>query len=355
MIANPPFVRELRLPHPAERGGVAGQGASGAVLARPPLPDVAPASIIAARNLPGSAAAPKVVVAPRPSKTVAAAGWSKAQGAVFLSTALHLGLVAGWAVLAAPARPLSVPDLDHAKVELVSEAQFAALSAPQPAPDMTPPPALLPPSPVLASAPPAPEVAMPELAATPLPESPPPVVMPTAAPPAPAMAEPAPPLPEAAPQPEPAPVAAAKPVVEPPAPKPAEKPAQKPAKPAEKAPAVTAAAPAPATKSNGAKASQPGVSGAEAKALTADWGSKVRSRINRKVVQPKDGNGGTVKVRITLAPNGSLLGAAVAQSSGQAALDAAALKAVKAAAPFPKAPKGLTDASYSFSLPITFK
>ena len=45
----------------------------------------------------------------------------------------------------------------------------------------------------------------------------------------------------------------------------------------------------------------------------------------------------------------------IAQSSGQPALDAAALKAVKSAAPFARAPKGLTAASYSFSLPITFK
>jgi protein TonB len=49
------------------------------------------------------------------------------------------------------------------------------------------------------------------------------------------------------------------------------------------------------------------------------------------------------------------LSAGIAQSSGAAALDAAALKAVKAAAPYPRAPKGLTEASYSFTLPITFK
>jgi protein TonB len=81
----------------------------------------------------------------------------------------------------------------------------------------------------------------------------------------------------------------------------------------------------------------------------------VRARINRKVALPADSAPGTVKVRLEIAPTGALLALGIAQSSGQPALDAAALKAVKSAAPFARAPKGLTEASYSFSLPITFK
>jgi protein TonB len=70
---------------------------------------------------------------------------------------------------------------------------------------------------------------------------------------------------------------------------------------------------------------------------------------------PADTAPGTVKVRLEIAPTGALLALGIAQSSGQPALDAAALKAAKSAAPFARAPKGLTEASYSFSLPITFK
>ena len=95
--------------------------------------------------------------------------------------------------------------------------------------------------------------------------------------------------------------------------------------------------------------------GGTAKALKADWGSKVRARINRKVALPADSAPGTVKVRLEIAASGALLAVGIAQSSGQAALDAAALKAVKSAAPFARAPKGLSEPSYSFSLPITFK
>ena len=83
----------------------------------------------------------------------------------------------------------------------------------------------------------------------------------------------------------------------------------------------------------------------------ASSGSKVRARINRKAAQTN--GAGTVKLRLTLSPTGALLSVAVVGSAGPA-LDAAALKAVKSAAPFPRAPKGLNEASYSFSLPITF-
>lgn len=62
-----------------------------------------------------------------------------------------------------------------------------------------------------------------------------------------------------------------------------------------------------------------------------------------------------MKVRITLAASGKLVGVSVAASSGNAALDAAAVKAVQAAGKFPAAPKGLADATYSFTLPMTFK
>jgi protein TonB len=264
-----------------------------------------------------------------------------------VSIALHLGLLGGYAVFASTARPLIVPDLNTAEVSLISEAQFLAMSAPQPVLTMAAAPALA--TPALA-APSTPVVPV----AAPMPE---PASLASALPAALPTAEPPPPMPEPVAQKPsaPAPVAEA-----PPETKPETKTAKAevPAKPAQKTVAKAAepaAAPAPQPAAQSAAKSDPAASAGEAKALKADWGSKVRARINRKVALPADSAPGTVKVRLEIAASGALLAVGIAQSSGQAALDAAALKAVKSAAPFARAPKGLSEPSYSFSLPITFK
>ena len=362
MIASPPFVRALRQPVQA----VPVRGAKGPLPAVTPLPPGTGKPIRAGRNLPGSALAPKVSVAPRLLGPAAAPAWSVARSAALLSVALHLGLVAGWAVLASPARPLLVPDLETAQVDLVSEAQFSALTAPQPEVVADPAPALAP----AASFPADP---LPQLDAMVTPDIAPEILAPEPPSPSPlpdkiAAAEPPPPLPDmsAAEPPAPKPQPKAARVADPPKPK-AEKPkAEKPKpeklKPEKLKPKQPAAATvkAPKTKDSGtagtepAKSAAPGttVSKGEAKALKADWGAKLRSRINRKLAVPKGTPPGRAKVRVTVAPSGALLAAELVESSGLPALDAAALKAAKAAAPFPPAPKGLSDASYSFTVPI---
>jgi len=281
-------------------------------------------AIMAARDMPGSDLAPKVAFAPLPHLADQPPR-QRLRWAALCSVALHLTLVGGWAVLAAPVRPLNVADLETAQVELISQERFMALSAPQPE---------------IAAAPIAPPAQPIEMAA--LAEPLPTMVVED---PAPALAPPeaVPPLPET--QPDALPDVAADLPSEP----------AKPAKPTPKAPAPKAAA------KKAKKASQPSAAQAasaaapsskgQAEALKVDWGSKVRARINRKIGR-SDG-AGTVKLRLTLAPTGALLSVKVVGSAGPA-LDAAALKAVKAAAPFPRAPKGLAEASYSFSLPITF-
>jgi protein TonB len=307
---------------------------------------------VPARDLPLSSHAPKVI-SPAPLVLAAPPGRSSPRGAVLVSIALHLGLLGGYAVFASTARPLMVPDLNTAEVSLISEAQFLAMSAPQPvlamaaAPALATPPLAAPSSPVVPVAAPMPEPAslasaMPT--ALPAAEPPPPVPEPVAQ-------KPAAPTPKAIKPKAPAPVAEA-----PPETKPETKTAKAevPAKPVQKA-AEPAAAPAPQPAAQSAAKSDPAASSGEAKALKADWGSKVRARINRKVALPADSAPGTVKVRLEIAASGALLAVGIAQSSGQAALDAAALKAVKSAAPFARAPRGLSEPSYSFSLPITFK
>lgn len=355
MTASPPLVRALRQPFWAVARPVP-KAKGKPVLALPGDLAVAPCPAVPARDLPLSSHAPKVI-SPAPLVLPAPAGRSSPRGAVLVSIALHLGLLGGYAVFASTARPLIVPDLNTAEVSLISEAQFLAMSAPQPVLTLAAAPALA--TPALA-APSTPVVPV----AAPMPE---PASLASAIPTALPTAEPPPPMPEPMPEPvaqkpaAPAPKAikpkVAAPVAEaPPETKPETKTAKAevPAKPVQKA-AEPAAAPAPQPAAQSAAKSDPAASAGEAKALKADWGSKVRARINRKVALPADSAPGTVKVRLEIAASGALLAVGIAQSSGQAALDAAALKAVKSAAPFARAPKGLSEASYSFSLPITFK
>lgn len=370
MTANPAFDRALCQPVRAVARGLA------------PRPATMQAPLVAQRMAapsPAAAPAPRIQrPAPLPTGASPTPRRGAAKGAVLMSTALHLGLVAGWAVFASPARPLLTPDLETAAVSLISEAAFQALTAPQPVLAMAAAPAPLAP---LAEAPTEPQMAAPQMAAPEMAAPAVPLAVPhpdlaalQSAPPSPA------PLPDLATAPTDAlPLAPA--ATQPPPPRPkvketraaepqAEKPVKKPApkadqksaqKSAEKAEqiaeqkpaakAAKAAAAAPTAAPAKAASASPG----EAKALKADWGAKVRARINRKVALPADSSPGTVKVRIDIAPSGALLAVGIAQSSGQPALDAAALKAVKSAAPFARAPKGLSEARYSFSLPITFK
>ena len=357
MTASPPLVRALRQPFWAVARPVS-KAKVKPVMALPGDLAAAPCPAVPARDLPLSSHAPKVI-SPAPLVLAAPAGRSSPRGAVLVSIALHLGLLGGYAVFASTARPLMVPDLNTAEVSLISEAQFLAMSAPQPvlamaaAPALATPPLAAPSSPVVPVAAPMPEPAslasvMP--AALPTAEPPPPMPEPISEPVAQKPAAPAPKAikPKAA---APAPVAEAPPETKP---KTKTAKAEVPAQPVQKA-AEPAAAPVPQPAAQSTAKSDPAASAGEAKALKADWGSKVRARINRKVALPADSAPGTVKVRLDIAASGALLSVGIAQSSGQAALDAAALKAVKSAAPFARAPRGLSEPSYSFSLPITFK
>ena len=357
MTASPPLVRALRQPFWAVARPVP-KAKVKPVMALPGDLAAAPCPAVPARDLPLSSHAPKVIL-PAPLVLPAPAGRSSPRGAVLVSIALHLGLMGGYAVFASNARPRMVPDLNTAEVSLISEAQFLAMSAPQPvlamaaAPALATPALAAPSTPVVPVAAPMPEPAslasaMP--AALPTAEPPPPMPEPMSEPVAQKPAAPAPKAikPKAA---APAPVAAAPPETKP---KTKTAKAEVPAQPVQKA-AEPAAAPVPQPAAQSTAKSDPAASAGEAKALKADWGSKVRARINRKVALPADSAPGTVKVRLEIAASGALLAVGIAQSSGQAALDAAALKAVKSAAPFARAPRGLSEPSYSFSLPITFK
>lgn len=181
---------------------------------------------------------------------------------------------------------------------------------------------------------------------------------------------PALPRPATAPMPDTAPRQAEAPPPPPPPPEPAPKPAPEPAPEATARPPAPAPENSPATPAqqaagtgSGAAAGQGGtakastLSQAAANDALAGWGASIRARIEKRKRYPAaaDGASGRVTLRLTIGRNGQLQGVAIAASSGNAALDAAALKAVQSAGRFAKAPSGLTEASYSFSLPMRFE
>ena len=95
--------------------------------------------------------------------------------------------------------------------------------------------------------------------------------------------------------------------------------------------------------------------GKEAK-LKSIWGSKIRTRIERRKKAPRGAKGkGVTTLALRIAPSGQLISVSVAKSSGVPALDQAAVAAVKRAGKFPKAPKELNAKSYRFNVAIRMK
>ncbi|KEP68317.1 energy transducer TonB [Thioclava dalianensis] len=90
--------------------------------------------------------------------------------------------------------------------------------------------------------------------------------------------------------------------------------------------------------------------------LRAQWGASIRARIEARKRYPSAAGRarGSVTVQLTVTRSGQLAGVSVAGSSGNAALDQAALQAVQRAQRFAAAPAGLTQARYSFALTIRF-
>lgn len=86
--------------------------------------------------------------------------------------------------------------------------------------------------------------------------------------------------------------------------------------------------------------------------LLAEWGGKIRNRIDR--ARPQGSGRGTVTVLITVRRDGVIQTVTIARSSGQGALDQVALRTVRRVGPVPAAPAALTDPAYSFRLPVRF-
>ena len=88
--------------------------------------------------------------------------------------------------------------------------------------------------------------------------------------------------------------------------------------------------------------------------LVAQWGGAIRAAVQRQQRHPAGTrSGGTVLLRLSVHSDGQLLSVALHQSSGHAALDQAALDAVRRAR-IPTAPQGL-NGSFQFNLPVRFQ
>ncbi|WP_113910833.1 energy transducer TonB family protein [Roseovarius dicentrarchi] len=91
-----------------------------------------------------------------------------------------------------------------------------------------------------------------------------------------------------------------------------------------------------------------GASSAAGNAAASNYPGLVMKRISR-VPRPRAGSRGTAVVAFSISGGGGLAGVSIARSSGSAALDKAALRMIRAAAPFPPPPAG---AQRSFTLNI---
>ncbi len=95
--------------------------------------------------------------------------------------------------------------------------------------------------------------------------------------------------------------------------------------------------------------------GKDRKKLTADWGRKISAYFKLHKRYPADKNkSANVKVSLVLNRLGHVVSVGVLESSGDAALDEAAISMVRRSDPVPRPPAGLTDDEFNFSLDVNF-
>ena len=97
--------------------------------------------------------------------------------------------------------------------------------------------------------------------------------------------------------------------------------------------------------------------GKDRQKLTAIWGQKISAYLKLHKRFPDGKNkqkSGTVRVFIVLSRLGHVTSVSVAQSSGDAAFDEAAVSMVRRSDPVPRPPAALTDDEFKFTLPVDF-
>lgn len=91
-------------------------------------------------------------------------------------------------------------------------------------------------------------------------------------------------------------------------------------------------------------------------AAVSNYPGKVTSRLRRAIRTPRNARGatGNVVVSFTVSGSGSVSNVKVVQSSGNSALDQAAIETVHRAAPFPKIPSEANRSTWAFTQPLAF-
>jgi protein TonB len=102
----------------------------------------------------------------------------------------------------------------------------------------------------------------------------------------------------------------------------------------------------------GITAGRAGQSEAADEGARASWAASVRTRIERAKAFPPEAAGaaGRVTIALRIGADGALRSVSVAAGSGHAALDAAAIAAVRRAAPFPPAPAGVPGGDFRLTI-----
>lgn len=127
-----------------------------------------------------------------------------------------------------------------------------------------------------------------------------------------------------------------------------ETPRPAPAQPAPQAPGQGGQAPSSSQGGGGG-----GASPQQQASLMNQWGGQIRSCISRRTSNPRGVRGGQVVLALTVGRDGAIQSIGLAASSGQQALDQAAISAAQRAGRCPAAPAALPGASFPFQLPIT--
>lgn len=146
-----------------------------------------------------------------------------------------------------------------------------------------------------------------------------------------------------------APTVSVRPELRPAPPKPTRTTSSSAARPAQKAKGAGGQSKASAKPSKAPAATGP--SAAQLARLEQTWGAQISAAL-RRAHRPPRGAQGSVTLVLSITPAGRVAGVSVAQSSGNARLDRAALAAAKRAR-FPRAPDGLSKSSYRFSQRLT--
>lgn len=103
------------------------------------------------------------------------------------------------------------------------------------------------------------------------------------------------------------------------------------------------------------RTAEPGLSPAQTRSLVAQWGGGIRAAVERRLRYPGGTSAsGTARIALSVSTGGRLGGARLTGSTGDAALDRAAIAAVRGAR-YPRAPRGLPAGTYRFTVPLTLR